>query len=160
MGHHEQKEEIHNGVSTLDEPSAKWGWHGLSKGALQTAGWLSVGFMLFMLVGNHEGNVENIWLISLAVLMALGLLWHLFQPKGTQVRTVTAHNKPLGHVEPEWARDQVEGTGVYAELTDSQMRAWNRDPSQRSNTSPHAAVTSGNSGTAVSSWAVSENTSS
>ena len=45
-----------------------------------------------------------------------------------QARTVTARNKPLGHVEPNWCQDQVNGTGAYANLTDSQMRSWNRDP--------------------------------
>ena len=41
MSNHEPKEEIYRGVSTLDEPSAKWGWHGISKSAMQKAGWFS-----------------------------------------------------------------------------------------------------------------------
>ncbi|MBV7295232.1 DUF2631 domain-containing protein [Corynebacterium sp. TAE3-ERU12] len=126
MSQSHQKEEFYNGVSTLDEPSAKWGWHGLSKGAKQKFGWVSVVFLFLMLHGNHHGNVENIWLISLGVIFIIALLWHAFTPRGSQVRTVTARNKPLGHQEPEWCRDQVNGTGVYAELTDSQQRAWNR----------------------------------
>lgn len=128
MAEHQQKEEIYNGVSTLDEPSAKWGWHGLSKGALLRTGWIATIFMLCMLWGNHHGNVENIWLIVLAAAMAIGLLLFTFKPQGTQARTVTARNKPLGHVEPNWCQDQVNGTGAYANLTDSQMRSWNRDP--------------------------------
>lgn len=127
MGHDHPKEEIYRGVSTLDEPSAKWGWHGLSKRSMQIAGWISVAFLCAMTVGNHHGNVENIWLLSIAALLAIGLLWQLFAPRGSQVRTVTAHNKPAGHVEPNWTADQRDGTGVYADLTPSQARAWNRE---------------------------------
>ena len=49
-------------------------------------------------------------------------------PQGKQVRTVTAHNKATGHVEPDWSTDQLNGTGAYANLSDSQMIAWNRAP--------------------------------
>ena len=56
MSNHEPKEEIYRGVSTLDEPSAKWGWHGISKSAMQKAGWISVIFLLGMTIGNHKGN--------------------------------------------------------------------------------------------------------
>lgn len=126
MGHAEPKEEYYNGVSTLDVPNAAWGWSGLSKRSMVIAGWVSIGFMVFMLVGNHEGNVENLWLIILAAVMAIGLLWYQFAPAGKQVTTVTAHNKPRGHVEPQWAKDQVEFTGAYAKLDESQARAWNK----------------------------------
>lgn len=137
MAHHEQKEEFYNGVSTLNEPSAKWGWHGLSKGAVLRTGWIATIFMLCMIWGNHKGNVENIWLIVLGVVMIIGMLWYTFKPRGTQVRTVTARNKPQDHVEPNWCHDQANGTGAYARLSESQMRAWNRDPNE-------VAVTSGN----------------
>ena len=38
--------EVHNGVSTLDEPSAAWGWHDIGRGPIQIAGWISVLFLL------------------------------------------------------------------------------------------------------------------
>lgn len=126
MGHNHPKEEIYRGISTLDEPSAKWGWHGLSNRALQITGWISVLFLLAMIRGNHVGNIENWVLGVIAALIAVALLLKAFSPRGSQSRTVTAHNKPAGHVEPDWAADQVNGTGVYANLTDSQARAWNR----------------------------------
>ncbi len=126
QGH--KKEEIYNGVSNLDVPAAKWGWSALSERSLQIAGWVSVAFLIAMLWGNHPGKVENLWLIGIAVIFAIGLLWRMFSPKGKQVRTVTAHNKPVGHVEPLWSHDQVNGTGAYAELSESQMRAWNHTP--------------------------------
>ena len=73
MSNHEPKEEIYRGVSTLDEPSAKWGWHGISKSAMQKAGWISVIFLLGMTIGNHKGNVENWWLVVIAALIVIGL---------------------------------------------------------------------------------------
>ncbi|MDO5731351.1 DUF2631 domain-containing protein [Corynebacterium sphenisci] len=126
MAQTHQKEEFYNGVSTLDEPSAKWGWHDLGKGAMQKAGWVSVLFIFGMLIGNHHGHVEDLWLIGIGVVLIIGLLLHAFPLRGHQVHTVTAHNKPQGHVEPNWCADQAAGTGVYAELTDRQARAWNR----------------------------------
>lgn len=127
-GSHKIEPEVHNGVSTLDEPSAAWGWHNIGRGAIQIAGWISVAFLLGMNVGNHRGHVETIWLCSIAALIAIGLLIQLFQPKLSQVRTVTAHNKPAGHVEPNWTYDQLTLTGTHANLTEGQLRAQNIDP--------------------------------
>ncbi|APT84994.1 membrane protein [Corynebacterium aquilae DSM 44791] len=127
-GSHAPVPEIHNGVSTLDEPSAAWGWHGLSRSAVQKAGWVSVLFLLAYNFGNHHGHVETIWLFALAALVAIGLLLQLFQPKLSQVRTVTSHNKPSGHQEPDWAYLQKSLQGPYAELNDAQLRSLNIDP--------------------------------
>lgn len=143
MAQNHQKEEIYNGVSTADVPSAQWGWSGLSKRGMQIAGWISVLFLLGMLFGNHPGNVENIWLVAIAGLFAIGLLWHAFSPQGKQARTVTGHNKPIGHIEPEWSADQVRGTGAYANLTESQMRSWNRIPGERSVADAQTPITAG-----------------
>ncbi|MGZ7496898.1 DUF2631 domain-containing protein [Corynebacterium sp. ZY180755] len=129
-GSHEIAPEVHNGVSTLDEPSAAWGWHGLGRNAIQIAGWISVLFLLAYNFGNHKGHVETIYLFVFAALIAVGLLLHLFQPKGRQVKKVTAHNKPVGHKEPDWIYLQSTATGPYAELTDSQLRALNIEPSR------------------------------
>ncbi|PRQ12571.1 DUF2631 domain-containing protein [Corynebacterium sp. 13CS0277] len=128
-GSHAPVPEVHNGVSTLDEPSAAWGWHDIGRGAVQKAGWVSVLFLLVYNFGNHHGHVETIWLFALAALIALGLLWQLFEPKFKQSRTVTAHNKPAGHQEPDWAYDQKTLSGVYEDLTDSQLRSLNIEPS-------------------------------
>ena len=121
--------EVHNGVSTLDEPSAAWGWHDIGRGPIQIAGWISVLFLLAYNFGNHKGHVETIWLFAIAALIVVGLLIELFQPKLNQVRTVTARNKPIGHEEPDWAYLQHTMAGPYAELTDSQIRSLNIEPS-------------------------------
>lgn len=127
---HEIQPEVHNGVSTLDEPSAAWGWHGIGSRAVQIAGWCSVLLLLAYNFGNHKGHVETIFLITFAVVIALGLILLAFQPKLSQVRTVTAHNKPVGHKEPEWAYLQATLQGPYATLDDSQLRSLNIEPSR------------------------------
>ena len=132
MAHHATKPEpqVYNGVSEADVPSARFGWSELSRGTVQTAGWISVLVLIAYNFGNHQGHVETIWLIALAVLIALGLILHATQPKLNQVRTVTAHNKPQGHQEPDWAYDQKTLSGVYENLDERQLRALNIDPAR------------------------------
>jgi hypothetical protein len=68
-----QDERLPGTVDPADEPSAEWGWHGgFPRGSL-IAGWFSVFAMLIMLIGNHQGHVEDIWLLVVAVIMAFGL---------------------------------------------------------------------------------------
>lgn len=129
-GSHHIAPEVHNGVSTLDEPSAAWGWHDIGRNATQIAGWISVLFLLAYNFGNHKGHVETIFLFTFTALIAVGLLIQLFQPKGSQVRTLTAHNQPVGYKEKDWDYLQATCTGPYAELSDSQLRALNIEPSR------------------------------
>lgn len=124
---HAKKAEVFANVSTDDVPSAAWGWSALSRRAVAIAGICGGLFLLGMLFGNHKGHVESIWLIAMAVLTFIGTALVTLQPKLTQVRTVTSHNKAEGHVEPEWAADQINGTGVYANLTREQQLALNSD---------------------------------
>ena len=149
MAHaNEKAPEVYNGVSEADVPSARFGWSEQSRGTIQAAGWVSVLVLIAYNFGNHKGHVETIWLIALAILIAVGLLIHAFQPKLHQVRTVTARNQPVGHQEPDWVYDQKTNTGVYAELTDSQLRTLNIEPSRVS----HLRVEPGtNNATPVSS---------
>lgn len=132
MAHHDntRQPQVYNGVSEADVPSARFGWSEMGRGAVQIAGWISVLILVAYNFGNHQGHVETVWLVTLAVLMALGLLIHATQPKLNQVRTVTAHNKPVGHQEPDWAYDQKTLSGVYENLDERQLRALNIDPSR------------------------------
>lgn len=130
MSAHKSEPQVYNGVSTDDVPSAAFGWSALSRGGIQVAGWVSVFILLAYNFGNHNGHVETIWLIALAVVLTLGLLIHGFQPKLSQVRTVTSHNQPEGHVEPDWIYLQKTSTGAYAELNDAELRALNIEPSR------------------------------
>ncbi|WP_437177598.1 DUF2631 domain-containing protein [Corynebacterium stercoris] len=142
MAHHAKKHEaqVYNGVSEADVPSARFGWSEFSRGTIQAAGWISVLFLVAFNFGNHQGHVETIWLISLAVLIALGLILHATQPKLSQVRTVTAHNKPVDHQEPDWAYDQKTLSGAYENLDERQLRALNIDPARITHLRPQREV--------------------
>ncbi|MEU6642283.1 DUF2631 domain-containing protein [Saccharomonospora sp. NPDC046836] len=61
-------------VDPRDEPSAEWGWHGGFPRATRAAGWFTVFALLIMLIGNHENNTENVWLVGTAILVAFGLI--------------------------------------------------------------------------------------
>lgn len=60
-------------VDPRDEPSAEWGWHGEFPLLVQAIGWLVAIILLVMLIGNHQGNVENIALVGLS-LITMGAL--------------------------------------------------------------------------------------
>lgn len=129
-GSHSINHKVYNGVSTEDEPSAKWGWHNIGSKPVQIYGWCAVVLLLLLNIGNHQGHVETIFLIALAVVIVLLLVLGMLKPKLSQVRTVTAHNKPLGYEEPEWPYLQATLQGPYAELSDSQLRSLNIEPSR------------------------------
>ncbi|MCG7253558.1 hypothetical protein CKJ80_06715 [Corynebacterium hadale] len=140
----EKAPEVYNGVSEADVPSARFGWSEQSRGTIQAAGWVSVLVLIAYNFGNHKGHVETIWLIAIAVLIALGLILHATQPKLNQKRTVTAHNKPQGHVEPDWCYDQKTLSGAYANLDERQLRALNIDPARIQHLrAPQQAVAAG-----------------
>ncbi|AWB84243.1 DUF2631 domain-containing protein [Corynebacterium liangguodongii] len=126
----EKAPQVYNGVSEADVPSARLGWSELNPGTIQIAGWISVVVLIAYNFGNHHGHVETIYLISLAVLIALGLILFAVRPRLNQVRTVTAHNKPIGHQEPDWAYDQRTLSGAYAQLDDASLRSLNIEPSR------------------------------
>ncbi len=70
-------------VDPLDEPSAEWGWHGGFPRGMLIAGWGGTFAMLIMLVGNHQGKVEDIWLIVVALIMAGGLTGHTLKQRNS-----------------------------------------------------------------------------
>lgn len=61
-------------VDPAEVPSAAWGWSGESRKTFRIAGWVVVVALLGMTIGNHQGHVEDIFLISLAGLLALILI--------------------------------------------------------------------------------------
>jgi uncharacterized protein DUF2631 len=63
-------------VDPEDEPSAAWGWHGGFPRGMVIAGWISTAIVLLMIIGNHTGHVEDLWLVGTAAVMAGGLVRH------------------------------------------------------------------------------------
>ena len=130
MSSHKPVPQVYDGVSTEDVPSAGFGWSRISRSGVQIAGWISVIFMIGFNFGNHKGHVETVWLVALTVLLVVGLLIFTFEPKLKQERTITSNNKPADHLERDWIYDQKTVSGAYTELTDSQLRALNIEPSR------------------------------
>ncbi|HEY3262041.1 MAG TPA: DUF2631 domain-containing protein [Pseudonocardiaceae bacterium] len=61
------------------EPSAEWGWHGTFPRASRIGGWAIAAILLLMLIGNHRGRVEELWLIGLAAVVVGALVWDQMQ---------------------------------------------------------------------------------
>ncbi|WP_278312828.1 DUF2631 domain-containing protein [Lolliginicoccus levis] len=61
-------------VDPQDEPSVGWGWHGEFPAAFQAVGWLFTFMVFAYLIGNHEGAVENIFIIGTGVTIAILLI--------------------------------------------------------------------------------------
>ncbi|MBF6354677.1 DUF2631 domain-containing protein [Nocardia higoensis] len=64
-------------VDTAEVPSAEWGWSGESPRAFRIAAIVVALILLAMLIGNHSGNVENLFLIGFAATLfaAVGYDW-------------------------------------------------------------------------------------
>lgn len=66
----------HPAVDPEEEPSVEWGWHGSFPKGMIIAGWVSVAIIFTMLIGNHTGRTEDLWLVGTGVAMAAGLILH------------------------------------------------------------------------------------
>ena len=56
------------------ERPEEWGWHGETGKWGRIGGVIATLFMLAYLYGNHEGRIEDIWVVAIAALMILILL--------------------------------------------------------------------------------------
>ena len=61
-------------VDTADVPSARWGWSKINYRTWHLAGLFMIGFLVLMLLGNHTGKVEDIFVLSFAGLGAIILI--------------------------------------------------------------------------------------
>ncbi|GAB18527.1 hypothetical protein GOEFS_057_00030 [Gordonia effusa NBRC 100432] len=57
-----------------DAPSARFGWHGQGRKSFMAAGWFFVIALLAMMIGNHHGKIEDLYLIGFAVVLAFFLI--------------------------------------------------------------------------------------
>ena len=59
-----------------------WGWHGETGKWGRVGAWIAILILLsFSLARNHEGHVEDAWVIGIAVVMVLILLWDMRRRK-------------------------------------------------------------------------------
>ena len=56
------------------ESPEEWGWHGEMGKWGRRLTIIPILFLIAMIFGNHEGNLENWWLISIAGLMVIALV--------------------------------------------------------------------------------------
>lgn len=73
-------------VDPADEPSVGWGWHGEPRKSFQVVGWFFVLSLLTLLVGNHPGRVEDVYVVGFAALGAVLLVFYFFQSKKVRRR--------------------------------------------------------------------------
>jgi hypothetical protein len=52
-----------------------WGWHGEAGKAGRITGYVMIVFLLVMLVGNHEGRIEDLYLVGFALIILISLIW-------------------------------------------------------------------------------------
>lgn len=64
-----------NAVDPHDEPSARWGWHGGFPRGVRIMGWFTAAAMFLMLIGNHTGRTEDLWLIAIGTAMVIALIY-------------------------------------------------------------------------------------
>lgn len=57
-------------VDPAEVPSAAWGWSGESRRTFQVAAIVVIVILLGMLKGNHDGRVEDLYLIGFAAALA------------------------------------------------------------------------------------------
>lgn len=69
-GHTSHEAVVVNGVSSDDEPSTAWGWHGHYPKVARFGGFICAAVCLILIHGNHVGKQEDIWLVFLAVVFA------------------------------------------------------------------------------------------
>lgn len=96
-GHHTSNEIVVNGISSLNEPSVAWGWHQHSAKVGWGVGGFFVLFLLGMLIGNHLGNVENLWLIAIAAVVAIAMVITLRPKKDETAKKSRIYQVPAGH---------------------------------------------------------------
>lgn len=61
-------------VDPVEEPSAEWGWHGQFPRLTRFIGWLMIPAVLAMVIGNHDGNIENLYVVATAAVLAFLLI--------------------------------------------------------------------------------------
>lgn len=94
---HTTKEIVVDGISSLDEPSLQWGWHQHSTKVGWAVGGFFVLFLLGMLFGNHVGNVENLWLVAIALFLLVWMVLSLRPKKDNYAKSHTVFEVPSDH---------------------------------------------------------------
>ena len=63
------------------ERPEEWGWHGEMGKWGRRLTIIPILFIVAYLYGNHRGRIEDVWLVVIAVLMVLIMVWDWFRRK-------------------------------------------------------------------------------
>ncbi|WP_026917668.1 DUF2631 domain-containing protein [Gordonia shandongensis] len=69
-----------------DAPSARFGWHGVGRRSIAAASLVTGIILLAMLIGNHVGHVEDIYLVVFAVALIGYTVYEMIPRKGAWKR--------------------------------------------------------------------------
>ncbi len=58
-----------------------WGWHGETGKKGRIGAWLAIVILFLFEFGNHEGNIENLFIIGICAVMVLIMLWDIRRRK-------------------------------------------------------------------------------
>ena len=64
----------HDSHPVEHERPEEWGWHGETGRAGRVGAWIATLFVFAYLIGNHEGRVEDIWVVGVGLGMILILI--------------------------------------------------------------------------------------
>jgi hypothetical protein len=69
---------VRAGAQPIEEERPEdWGWHARAGKWAQITGWIMVVAMLSYVWGNHEGRMEDLWVVGIAAGMAGMLIWDI-----------------------------------------------------------------------------------
>ena len=63
------------------ERPEEWGWHGETGKLGRIGAWIATLILLSFLIGNHQGHMEDLFLIGIATVMVVILIWDIFRRK-------------------------------------------------------------------------------
>ena len=63
------------------ERPEEWGWHGETGKWGRVGAWFATLFLLTMVIGNHEGRMEDLFIFGIALVMILILVWDMRRRK-------------------------------------------------------------------------------
>ena len=66
-------------VSPDDEPSAAWGWHGGFPKGTVIGGVITIILCIAFIPGPYQSRTQDIWLILIAIGIALGIVGHVIR---------------------------------------------------------------------------------
>lgn len=58
----------------VPDPTSEWGWNGSFPRGGMIAGVFTIVALLAMLIGNHTGKIEDLYLVGIALLLVLGVV--------------------------------------------------------------------------------------